>query len=151
VVRSRQWNRKFRMSENKESENLDALFERMDKFSKQFDYIKPFGKDIKIYYFKHRERLKMTVRVTDNFAMTYYWDKAEFDDMIENWQNEWVGKAKGVEMFIGPKNREGQRFVRISAAGRACHEHRVPFRAMIQLKKEYYHQLNNPMPWDKEE
>ena len=108
------------MSENKDSENLDALFERMDKFSKQFDYIKPFESDIKIYYFKLRERLKMTVKVSDNFAMTYYWDKDAFEDMIENWQNEWVGKAKGIEMFVGPKNRDGQRFVRMSAAHAAC-------------------------------
>jgi len=139
------------MSDNKESENLDALFERMDKFSKQFDYIKPFDSDIKIYYFKHRERLKMTVKVSDNFAMTYYWDKAEFEDMIEHWQNEWVGKAKGIEMFVGPKNRDGQRFVRMSAAHAACFEHRLPYRAMMHMKKEYYNQRDNPMPWDKEE
>ena len=31
----------------------------------------------------------MTIRVTDTYAMTYYWDQDAFEDMIYNWHKEW--------------------------------------------------------------
>ena len=70
------------------------------------NYIKPFTKPVKIYLFKKRQRLKMTIRVTDTYAMTYYWDQDAFEDMIYNWHKEWEGKARGMEVFIGPKNQK---------------------------------------------
>ena len=120
-----------------------------DIYENIHNYIKPFTKPVKIYLFKKRQRLKMTIRVTDTYAMTYYWDQDAFEDMIYNWHKEWEGKARGMEVFIGPKSeRGGKRFVRLSFASHGCGEHRLSRKDMMELKKDYEYQRDNTMPWD---
>ena len=43
----------------------------MEKRIVNENHVKPFEQDIKMYLFKHRQRVKMTVKVTDVFAITY--------------------------------------------------------------------------------
>ena len=93
----------------------------------------------------------MTIRVNDCYAMTYYWDQDMFEDMLYNWQKEWEGKARGMDMFIGPKSEKGgKKFVRITMAAHGGMEHRVSRKAMNELRKDYEYQKNNTMPWDRD-
>ena len=133
-----------------------GILNRIQQFDDEFNYVKPFTEVFKIYLFKKRQRVKMTIRVNDTFGTTYYWDQEVFEEMLENWENDWSGKARGIDVFIGPKKTgdEGnfkKKFVRMSFSGRAGFEHRVSRRDMIALKEEYNRQKNNPMPWDRKE
>lgn len=123
-------------------------------------YVKPFTEKIKIYLFKERKRVKMTVMVTQDYAITYLFDQEKFEDMINNWQSEWTGKALGTDIFIGPKvfkptpdqkgeGLKAERFVRFSAFGAYGIEHRFSYNDMDELYETYYHQKNNVMHWDK--
>jgi len=115
------------------------------------DYIKPFTDIFKFYLFKNRERAKLTVMVNETFGVTYLWDQSQFEDMIMNWEDEWTGKARGSDIFVGPKkNKETkERFVRFSSSSQFGCEHRFSYNQMEWLRNEYIHQKNNQMPWDK--
>lgn len=112
-------------------------------------HVKPFETDIKMYLFKHRQRVKMTVKVTDIFAITYLWNQDQFEEMLSKWRNEWSGKALGADIFVGPKIDGDQRFVRFSSSAQFGCEHRFSYAQMDNLKKEYIRQKSNEMPWDK--
>ena len=133
-----------------------GILNRIQQFDDEFNFVKPFTEVFKIYLFKKRQRVKMTIRVTDTFGTTYYWDQEVFEEMLENWENDWNGKARGIDVFIGPKKTGDKgtlkkKFVRMSFSGRAGFEHIVSRRDMIALKEEYNRQKNNPMPWDRKE
>ena len=115
------------------------------------DYIKPFTDVFKLYLFKHRERVKLTVMVHETYGITYLWDQDQFEEMITTWQDEWTGKALGADIFVGPKKGETNRdrFARFSSYGQFGGEHRFSYNQMLGLHKEYFHQKENKMPWDK--
>ena len=115
------------------------------------DYIKPFTNTFKFYLFKHRERAKLTVMINETFGITYLWDQDQFEEMITSWEDEWTGKALGANIFVGPKKGDGNkdRFVRFSSSAQFGTEHRFSYNQMEELNKEYFHQKNNKMTWDK--
>ena len=113
-------------------------------------YIKPFTSKFKLYVFKERKRVKLTVKVNEDFGITYLWDQEQFEDMVMNWENEWTGKALGSDIFVGPKKNENkERFVRFSSSAQFGCEHRFSFSDMSWLREEYINQRDNPMSWDK--
>ena len=112
-------------------------------------YIKPFTEKFKMYLFKNRERVKLTVMIQEDFGITYLWDQKHFEDMVMNWQDEWTGKALGSDIFVGPKKGEDKnRFVRFSSSAQFGCEHRFSYDDMFKLKEEYERQRDNRMPWD---
>lgn len=114
------------------------------------DYIKPLTETFKFYLFKHRNRCKLTIMVTETFGITYLWDQDKFEDMITSWGDEWTGKAIGADIFVGPKKGEdNERFVRFSSSAQFGCEHRFSYAQMEDLHTTYFHQKNNEMPWDK--
>ena len=74
-----------------------GILNRIQQFDDEFNFVKPFTEVFKIYLFKKRQRVKMTIRVTDTFGTTYYWDQEVFEEMLENWENDWNGKARGID------------------------------------------------------
>lgn len=125
-----------------------------DNKRQNLDYVEPFVKPIKIYLFKDRQRVKMTVMVRPTFGFTYLWQQDEFERLMDTWQNEFEGKALGANVFVGPKKskdstHEGEKFVRMSIMSQYGTEHRFPFRVFLELEREYIYQKNNVMPWDK--
>lgn len=126
----------------------------MNEKRQNLDYVESFVKPIKIFLFKDRQRVKMTVMVRPTFGLTYLWDQEEFERMIENWQNEFEGKALGANVFIGPKKSkdpqmEGEKYVRMSVMTQYGTEHRFSYRTFMDLERDYVHQKYNEMPWDK--
>lgn len=115
------------------------------------DYNKPFTDLFKLYLFKHRERVKLTVMVHDTYGITYLWDQDQFEEMITTWKDEWTGKARGTDIFVGPKKGTDpkDRFVRFSSSAQFGCEHRFTYNQMEELHKEYFYQKENKMPWDK--
>ena len=117
------------------------------------DYVKPFTEKFKLYVFKERKRVKLTVMINETFGITYLWDQFVFEEMITSWEDEWNGKALGTNIFIGPKKGDNEdkrnRFVRFSAIAEYGCEHRFTYNEMEALRKEYFHQKENKMPWDK--
>jgi len=118
------------------------------------DYVEPFFKPIKIYLFKDRKRVKMTVMVRPTFGLTYLWEQDEFERMITTWQNEFEGKALGANVFIGPKKSKDpevkdEKYVRVSIMSQYGTEHRFSYKTFIELEREYFNQKENEMPWDK--
>ena len=113
-------------------------------------YIKPFTSKFKLYVFKERKRVKLTVMIQKDFGITYLWDQEQFEDMIMSWEDEWTGKALGSDIFVGPKKGEDRkRFVRFSSSAQFGCEHRFSYDDMNGLRAEYINQRDNPMPWDK--
>jgi hypothetical protein len=126
----------------------------MNKKRQNLDYVESFVKPIKIYLFKDRARVKMTVMVRPTFGITYLWDQEEFERMLGSWQNEFEGKALGSNVFIGPKKSkdpqmEGEKFVRMSVMSQYGTEHRFSFKTFMDLERDYANQKANEMPWDK--
>ena len=125
-----------------------------DSKRQNLDYVEGFMTPIKIYLFKDRQRVKMTVMVRPTFGITYLWEQEQFEYMLENWQNECNCKALGANIFVGPKKskdpqHEDEKYVRFSAMTQYGTEHRFSYRVFMNLEREYYRQKNNEMPWDK--
>jgi len=115
------------------------------------DYIKPFTEKFKLYVFKNRKRVKLTVMIKEDFGITYLWDQDQFEDMVMTWEDEWTGKALGADVFVGPKNKDHpkKKFVRVSIMSQYGTEHRFSYDDMNSLRDEYINQRDNKMPWDK--
>ena len=128
----------------------------VEKKRQKLDYIEGFNSPVKIYLFKNRARVKMTVMVRPTFAITYLWDQAEFERLVTTWQNEFEGKALGTNIFCGPKKSKDpkmsdDKFVRFSAMTEFGVEHRFSYNTMLDLEREYFNQKENEMPWDKKQ
>lgn len=115
------------------------------------NYIKPFTERFKLYLFKDRKRVKLTLMVTDTFGVTYLWNQEDFEDMVFKWEEEWTGKALGADIFVGPKKEKGSknRFVRFSSSAQFGCEHRLSYDEMADMRGQYLNQRSNKMPWDK--
>ena len=118
------------------------------------NFVEPFVTPIKIYLFKDRNRVKMTVMVRPTFGITYLWEQDEFERLMSTWRNEFEGKALGANVFVGLKTSKteatkGQQFIRMSVMSQYGTEHRFTLNTWLDLEREWDRQKHNEMPWDK--
>jgi len=46
-----------------------------------------FDRTFKIYLFKDKGRVDLTIKVTDSYAHTYQIDKADLENLLANWRD----------------------------------------------------------------
>jgi hypothetical protein len=114
-----------------------------------------FTQSLKIYLFKDRGTVDLSVRVTDELVHGYKFSIAEFETIVNDWQSGVNMDLKHGHIFIEYK-KNGPRpesmyapYVRFSVhANNMVYHHRLTFDDMYGLTKEYSYQKNNVMYWD---
>jgi hypothetical protein len=113
----------------------------------------PFKKPLKIYLFKDKQSVDITIRVTDSHAHTYAMPAEQFEYLLDNWNgnNGCSFTTPNQHWFVHYKTTTPRpesalaSYVRISVNNQ---QYRVDHSDMIDLVKDYYFQKNNKMYWD---
>jgi hypothetical protein len=118
-----------------------------------------FSKTVKLYVFKDRQRVSLTLRVSDSCAHGYEFTMAEFETLLRDWDS-----ADGVELDTGAAHysvmhkrftprpeRAATSYVRFSVwiNGMTLH-HRLAYDDMQSLRTDYFYQKHHRMHWDTE-
>jgi hypothetical protein len=118
-----------------------------------------FNKPIKIYLFKSEQKVSITFRVSDVYALTYHLSAEKFEELMDNWQNSGGHNLDYENSFWfvqykkhGPRpERLPDPHVRVSISKQGIqNQHRVSYDDMIAIHREYFFQKNNKMYWDDE-
>jgi hypothetical protein len=113
-----------------------------------------FKKPLKIYLFKDKQSVDITIRITDAHAHTYSLPVLQFEQLIAHWldPNGWSAQTpSGQHWFVHYKTTTPRpesaaaSYVRISVNHQ---QYRVDHSDMTDLAKDYFYQANNKMYWD---
>ena len=117
-----------------------------------------FTTPLKLYLFKDKNRVSLSIKVSDTCVNSYYVDVDDFERILGSWK-----KPHGFEIqttngywFFQHKTSTPRpecaktSYVRISvhASGSTTFHYRVSYNDMCNLEKEYFYQKNNKMHWD---
>ena len=113
----------------------------------------PFKKPLKIYLFKDKQSIDITIRVTDAHAHTYTMSAEQFEYLLDNWldNNGCSFTTPNQHWFVHYKittprpESAPASYVRMSVNHQ---QYRVDHSDMMDLVKDYYFQKNNKMYWD---
>jgi hypothetical protein len=113
----------------------------------------PFKKPLKIYLFKDKQSIDITIRITDAHAHTYTMPVDRFEYLLDNWldNNGCSFTTPNQHWFVHYKTTTPRpesvpaSYVRISVNHQ---QYRVDHSDMMDLVKDYYFQKNNKMYWD---
>ena len=115
-----------------------------------------FTETLKLYYFKDRQEVDLSIRVTDTLAHGYRFTKEEFDDIVFNWETGIDKETSQGFVCIeykkfGPRpKQEVDPYVKFSVSKNEIrNHHRITYYEMSQMCTEYNLQLNSEMYWDK--
>lgn len=114
-----------------------------------------FSKALKIYLFKHRQQISLSIRVSKSTVNTFRLNQQHFEQLLDNWQqgielntehNHWLIQHK----TICPRpERATTSYVRITVSTNNIeYNYRVTYADMLELEKDYYYQKHNTMYWD---
>jgi len=111
-----------------------------------------FTDPFKIYLFKHRQQVTLSIRVSNHVVDTYRFEQSAFEQLLSACEDRQGRELDtlGVNWFAQHKHvGKLTEYVRISAwvAG-ACRDYRADTRDISELREEYLRQLANTMPWD---
>ena len=120
------------------------------------DNMLAFNKTFKIYLFKDKKSVDLTIRIADNYAHTYTISQLDMEALLKNWDTPGgysfkLGNSTG---FIQHKTTTPRPtsapadYVRISIWAGIQHQYRVDSRDMIELEEDFGYQCNNTMFWD---
>ena len=115
-----------------------------------------FTKPLKLYVFKDRESVDLSIRVSEAHAHTWSLPQAVFADIVANWRNQkghsfqhnnnaWFIQYK--KQTPGPEWAPAS-YVRISIGGNPMFNYRVDYEDMVALERDYFYQCHNQMYWD---
>ena len=115
-----------------------------------------FDKTFKIYLFKDKGRVDLTIRVTDSYAHTYQIDKEDLENLLANWRDPAgysfkFGNTSGVIQHKKSTPRPISApadYVRFTIFAGVQHQYRVDAADIEQLQKDFEYQCNNVMFWD---
>lgn len=119
-----------------------------------------FDKMFKIYLHKDRDKVDISIKVSDSFVIGYDLSCSQFEYILANWKNnggmnigdykhegDWFIQLKKTTAY--PESASTS-YVRISVSkNKIRNHHRVSYDDMILLEREYFYQKNNVMHWDK--
>ena len=110
---------------------------------------------IKIYLFKDKNKVDVSIKVTDDLVNGYSFKISEFESILKGWKTGVEFPFDGGYLYAeykkhGPRpEKKSSPYVRFSVS---CHgmtfHHRLKYDDMLQLEKEYFFQKNNTMYWD---
>ena len=116
-----------------------------------------FTKPAKLYLFKDRAQVNLSILVSDTCVNGYNFTVTEFEELLDGWD-----KPTGVELktaaahfivahkhFTPRPECANTSYVRFSvfSHGMTFH-HRLSYDDMQSLRTEYFYQKNNRMHWD---
>jgi len=114
-----------------------------------------FTKPVKIYLFKDKDRVDVSVKITDDLTNGYRFTSQEFESILESWKEGIEFETEWGYVFVqhkthGPRpERQPCSYVRFSVSvGNMDFHHRLNFDTMHELEKEYLYQKTNTMYWD---
>lgn len=116
-----------------------------------------FDRTFKIYLFKDKDRVDLTIRVADNYAHTYSIDKVDLENLISNWREPLGYSFKFGQYHANIQHKKSTPrpisapadYVRFTVyAGAIQHQYRVDAADIEQLEKDFEYQCNNIMFWD---
>ena len=116
----------------------------------------PFTENLKLYLFKNKHQVSLSVKVSDTCVNSYNLSTHEFEKILEVWDKEgFDGIASGNWWSVCHKKTTPRpeslptSYVRLSVSvnGQTFH-HRVEYLDMSKLEKDYFYQKNNKMYWD---
>jgi hypothetical protein len=110
---------------------------------------------IKVYLFKDKNKVDVSIKVTDELVNGYSFKIDEFESILHSWKTGVEFSFEGGYVYIeykkhGPRpERLNSPYVRFSVS---CHgmtfHHRLSYDDMLQLEKDFFFQKNNVMYWD---
>ena len=110
-----------------------------------------FDKNIKLYLLKD-DKIKLCLKVSDNFVHHFIFDTELFEDMLSNWRTGWKTDSWNIKWKRrGPRPEKTP--VSYVAISFFPHDQGLNFRFsyddMVVLEKDYFYQKYNKMHWDK--
>jgi hypothetical protein len=110
---------------------------------------------IKIYLFKDKNKVDISIKVTDELVNGYRFKIDEFEKILNYWKTGVEFDFDGGYLYVeykkhGPRpEKVPSPYVRFSIS---CHgltfHHRLSYNDMLQLEKDYFFQKSNVMYWD---
>ena len=118
----------------------------------------PFTLPFKLYLFKDRDHVNLSLLITDQYVQGYNFSSQEFEQLIDAWDS-----PDGVELkthnghfsvahkhFTPRPERAPASYVRFSVfANGLSFNHRLSYSDMEAMRREYFYQKHNRMHWDK--
>lgn len=119
----------------------------------------PFTQPHKLYLFKDRDHVNLSLKISDDCVIGYNFTSVEFEQVLAAWDG-----PDGIELkthnahfsiahkhFTPRPERAHASYVRWSVFinGMSFH-HRLAFADMEGMRKDYFYQKNNRMHWDKD-
>jgi hypothetical protein len=116
-----------------------------------------FTRNLKMYLFKDRHTVTLSIKVSDCFAQSYDFPVAQFEEILAMWR-----EPNGADLRVNnqhwhfchkhrtprPESTPAS-YVRISVhANNVSSHYRVDFQDMVELGQEYFFQKHNRMHWD---
>jgi hypothetical protein len=116
-----------------------------------------FDRTFKIYLFKDKNMVDLTIRVADNYAHTYQIDKADLENLLANWR-----EPLGYSFKFGHNRANIQHkkstprpisapadYMRFTVYTTGVqYQYRFDAVDVEQLQKDFEYQCNNVMFWD---
>jgi hypothetical protein len=109
--------------------------------------MKPFKENLKMYLYKN-DRVKLTVRISDNCAREYHFSIQAFEILLQEWNAPaWLNVTAMYDTDIVVEDKGNYIKFTSYKAGLILH-HRITFDDLTWLATEYARQSNNRMHWD---
>jgi hypothetical protein len=116
----------------------------------------PFSSNLKIYLFKDRQLVSLSIKVSDNCVNSYDLAISDFEKILDSWDKQGFDDRLGPAWWSVCHKKSTPRpecasanYVRISVSINNQNFHyRVDYTDMYQVKKDYFYQKNNVMYWD---
>ena len=117
-----------------------------------------FDKTFKIYLFKDKNKVDLTIRIADNYAHTYQVDKVDLENLLANWREPLGYSCKFGNSLCNIQHKKSTPrpisapadYVRFTIHAGIQHQYRVDAADIEQLEKDFEYQCNNVMFWDKD-
>jgi hypothetical protein len=113
-----------------------------------------FNKPFKLYYFKHKNVVDWSLRVSDNYVKTFRFRPEDFSYLMSAWHKKGgcqITTQNNVSMWVEHKQHTPRpeqspaSYIKISTHD----EHfRYTYEDMLALERDYFYQTNNKMYWD---
>ena len=118
-----------------------------------------FNQKLKLYLFKDRQWVDLSVKVTDDYVITYHMSVQILDKILDQWTNPHGGFDERIEpgykITVQYKTQTPRpecanaNYVRFSVFKNGItHNHRLEYNDILYLQKELFYQKNNQMHWD---
>ena len=114
----------------------------------------PFNKPFKLYYFKNKNIIDWSLRISDNYVKTFKFRPEDFSSMMKSWHVKGgcqISTYNNITINIEHKKYTPRpdsiptSYIKISINDE---QFRYDYEDMLVLERDYFYQTNNKMYWD---